>query len=220
MREDKLFIRSSNCAFGVTSISFLGHVLSDKGITLNPAKVKAILDWPESSGTPAQKKTQLETFLGLPDFHRRMVDHFADPVAPLNALTAENFEWGWSKRHVQCLNKLKKMITGVPLFVHAPHPNLRFCVETDVSEIVSGGGVPTTKPCGQTGHCIQLSQISTHRIAVPAPRERDASSGDSPERVAALPARQAFFAINGQHCSIVLSETSYSTPSTLVASVF
>lgn len=138
LRQHKLYIKRSKCAFALTSINFLGHVISDKGISMDPSKVQAILEWPEPSGSPAQCKTQLKGFLGLTNFHRRMVNHFAEPAAPLNAPPAEKAEWVWTDLHRHNFQELKKRMTSEPLFVHAPHPKLPFVVETDASGIASG----------------------------------------------------------------------------------
>jgi len=69
LRQHKLFIKRSKCTYAMTSINFLGHVISDKGITMDPSKTKAIMEWPDPTGTPAQCKTQLKGFLGLANFH-------------------------------------------------------------------------------------------------------------------------------------------------------
>eukprot|EP00983_Pelagomonas_calceolata_P003873 125605-Pelagomonas_calceolata.AAC.1 len=55
LREHKLYITRSKCEFAVSALRFLGHVISDRGITMDPdnLKVKAILEWPEPAGTPA-----------------------------------------------------------------------------------------------------------------------------------------------------------------------
>ena len=66
-----------------------------KGDHHGPLQNKSHSEWPDPTGTPAQCKTQLKGLLGLANFHRRMVHHFAEPGAPLNALTAEKTEWVW-----------------------------------------------------------------------------------------------------------------------------
>ncbi len=53
LRKQKLFIKHSKCEFGVNALKFWGHVISDKGITMDHDKLKAILEWPEPAGTPA-----------------------------------------------------------------------------------------------------------------------------------------------------------------------
>jgi hypothetical protein len=137
-RSHKLFIKRSKCAFALKSINFLGHVISDKGISMDPSKIQAVLEWPEPSGTAAQCKTQLKGFLGLANFHRRMIDHFAEPAALLNSLTAEKAEWEWTDAHCTSFTELKHRMIKEPIFVHAPHPSLSFFVETNASCIATG----------------------------------------------------------------------------------
>ena len=60
-----------------------------------------------------------------------MVHHFAEPAAPLNALTAEKTEWVWNDAHKQAFAELKRRMTEAPIFVLAPHPTARFIVDTE-----------------------------------------------------------------------------------------
>lgn len=43
LKEKQLFAKLSNCEFWLHEVSFLGHVISSGGITVNPSKVDAIL---------------------------------------------------------------------------------------------------------------------------------------------------------------------------------
>jgi hypothetical protein len=45
LREHQLYAKFSKCAFWLEEIQFLGHVLSAKGIVVDPSKVKDILEW-------------------------------------------------------------------------------------------------------------------------------------------------------------------------------
>jgi hypothetical protein len=44
LRQHRLFVKRSKCAFGVDSISYLGHIISAAGVAMDPAKVQAVLD--------------------------------------------------------------------------------------------------------------------------------------------------------------------------------
>jgi hypothetical protein len=46
LRQHRLFVKRSMCAFGVGSVSYLGHIISEAGITMDLAKVHAVHDWP------------------------------------------------------------------------------------------------------------------------------------------------------------------------------
>jgi hypothetical protein len=59
LREHQLYAKFSKCAFWLEEIQFLGHVLSAKGIVVDPSKVKDILEW--KSPTTVH---QVRSFLG------------------------------------------------------------------------------------------------------------------------------------------------------------
>jgi hypothetical protein len=46
LQQHHLFVKRSKCAFGVGSIAYLGHVISEAGVAMDPAKVQAVHDWP------------------------------------------------------------------------------------------------------------------------------------------------------------------------------
>lgn len=46
LHQHQLFVKRSKCAFGVNSISYLGHIISATGVAMDPEKVQAIANWP------------------------------------------------------------------------------------------------------------------------------------------------------------------------------
>jgi hypothetical protein len=60
LREHRLYAKFSKCAFWLEEIQFLGHVLSAKGIVVDPSKVKDILKW-----KPPTTVHHVRSFLGL-----------------------------------------------------------------------------------------------------------------------------------------------------------
>jgi len=46
LEKHNLFAKRSKCAFGLSSVEFLGHVVSGDGIKVDPNKVRAVEDWP------------------------------------------------------------------------------------------------------------------------------------------------------------------------------
>jgi hypothetical protein len=47
LRQHRLFVKRSKCAFGVPSIAYLGHIISAEGVAMDASKVQAVLDWPQ-----------------------------------------------------------------------------------------------------------------------------------------------------------------------------
>ena len=45
LREHKLYAKFSKCEFWLKKVPFLGHVLSENGISIDPSKVQEVMDW-------------------------------------------------------------------------------------------------------------------------------------------------------------------------------
>ena len=45
LRENQLFTKWEKCDFWMTEVKFLGHVVSQEGVLVDPAKIDAILQW-------------------------------------------------------------------------------------------------------------------------------------------------------------------------------
>ena len=66
LRQEKLYVKASKCAFGRQELGFLGHRVSAAGVSVDPRKVSAVRDWP----TPASN-VELRRFVGLCNYYRR-----------------------------------------------------------------------------------------------------------------------------------------------------
>jgi hypothetical protein len=62
-------------------VSFLGHIISNGGITVDPAKVKGIVAW--SIPTII---TKIRSFLGLAGYYRRFIEGFSKIAKPMTSL--------------------------------------------------------------------------------------------------------------------------------------
>nr|GFD20629.1 putative reverse transcriptase domain-containing protein [Tanacetum cinerariifolium] len=56
LRPEKLYAKFSKCEFWLSSVAFLGHIVSAEGITMDPAKVEAITKWPRPTSVTEGKK--------------------------------------------------------------------------------------------------------------------------------------------------------------------
>lgn len=108
LHQHRLFVKRSKCAFGVDSISYLGHIISATGVAMDPDKVRAVADWP----TPRSARA-VRGFLGLAGYYRKFVKEFDTIAALLTALLKEGF--AWTEASTAAFTTLKNAITTAPV---------------------------------------------------------------------------------------------------------
>ena len=92
LRHHKLFGKLSKCDFGKSTIHFLGHVVSDKGVATEPDKIKAIKDWSALRNLP-----ELWSFLSLASYYCKFVKSFSKLASPLTDLLAKDKLYLWEE---------------------------------------------------------------------------------------------------------------------------
>lgn len=127
LREKKLCAKFSKCEFWLNQVIFLGHTVSKEGISVDPSKVQAILEWQK----PRTVK-EIRSFLGLAGYYRRFVAGFAQLVKPLTALTKQKTPFVWSAACEESFQELKKRLTSAPVLV-LPQEGVDYDIYTDAS---------------------------------------------------------------------------------------
>lgn len=133
LKERKLYAKLSKCEFWLKEVSFLGHVISDGGISIDPSKVEAVLQW----DTP-KSATEVRSFLGLEGYYRKFIEGFSKLALPLNKLTGKGKAFIWDAQCEESFIELKKRLTSAPVLV-LPNPEEPFVVYCDASKMGLGG---------------------------------------------------------------------------------
>src|SRR3954468_19431702 len=81
LREHRMYAKFSKCEFWLPEVTYLGHVISAKGIVVNPERIEAVLEW-----TPPESVKQVRSFLGLASYIRLFVENFSKVANPLTEL--------------------------------------------------------------------------------------------------------------------------------------
>ena len=134
--EHNVQLKASKCDFATTSTRYLGYVVDGKGVSIDPhsKSTRAIREMP----TPSNQK-ELRGFLGLANFFRRWIPHFAKTSAPLQELLKKN---GWqrqglNKEQLDAVETLKDAITSDKVMCH-PQYDKQFEVHCDASPLGLG----------------------------------------------------------------------------------
>ena len=127
LREAGLKLKPKKCNLFKTSVSYLGHVVSNEGVATEKDKTEAISEWP----TPKTVK-EVRSFLGLASYYRRFVEGFAQNSKPLHQLTEKGRRFEWNDECQYAFDTLKQRLTSPPLLAY-PRPTEDYILDTDAS---------------------------------------------------------------------------------------
>jgi hypothetical protein len=126
LHRHRLFVKRSKCSFGVSSVAYLGHIISAAGVPMDPSKVQAIHDWPQPRSARA-----VRDFLGLAGYYMKFVNNYGAIATPLTALLKkEGFAWGVEAD--AAFSALKGGVTSAPVLT-LPDFTKPFVVECNAS---------------------------------------------------------------------------------------
>ena len=130
--EKNLVLNWEKCHFMVSQGIVLGHIMSEKGIEVDKAKIDLISKLP----SPTNIKT-VRQFLGHASFYRRFIMDFSKIAKPLYKLLEKDTKFIWDAGCQKSFEELKAYLTNAPI-VRAPNWKLPFEVMCDVSDMAIG----------------------------------------------------------------------------------
>ena len=127
LRERQLYAKLSKCQFWLDRVAFLGHVISAEGVSVDPQKIEAVVNW-----KPPKNVSEVRSFLGLAGYYRKFVEGFSKIAAPLTKLTRKDVKYDWVDACQQSFEELKSRLTLAPVLV-LPIGRDGFVVYSDAS---------------------------------------------------------------------------------------
>jgi hypothetical protein len=112
LRDNQLYTKYSKCEFWIGEVPFLGHVISNGGIVVNPAKVKEIMEWSVPTTV-----TEIQSFLGLVGYYRRFIEGFSKIAKPMTSLMEKGREFKWNEKCQESFDQLKKRLMSPPVLI-------------------------------------------------------------------------------------------------------
>jgi hypothetical protein len=125
LQQDGWRVKRSKCSFARREISYLGFVISSKGVSTNPIKIQSVASW-----LVLANAKELRSFLGLAGYYRKFVHHFGVISKPLTELLKKNVLFIWTFDHDKAFNTLKYALVLAPVLA-LPDFSKTFYIETD-----------------------------------------------------------------------------------------
>ena len=125
LRKAGLRLNTNKCHFGLREIKLLGFIVSEKGVTTDPDKVKVIKNLP----APTSVK-QVRSFIGACSYYRSLVPDFSKTAEDLIKLTRNNVKFHWGPDQEIAFNKLKDLLVSSDVMA-APQLDKPYKLYTD-----------------------------------------------------------------------------------------
>ena len=117
-------------------MKYLGHVLSNEGVSTDPDKIESVTEWPQPTTV-----TEVRSFLGFVSYYRRFIQNFSKVAKPLNKLLQNmegtpsqkiTFKVHWGPEQQEAFETLQKLCTESLILAYADF-KAPFILHTDAS---------------------------------------------------------------------------------------
>ena len=152
-----MYAKFSKCEFWLQKVPFLGHVLSENGIFVDPSKVQEVMDWKAPTLVH-----EVRSFLGLAGYYRWFILDFSKIGKPMTRLLQKDEKFVWTPKCEAAFHTLQTLLTSTPILAQ-PDIEKSFDVFCDASG-TSLGCVLT-----QEGQVIAYAsrQLKKHEVNYP-----------------------------------------------------
>lgn len=138
-----LKIKKEKCTFFADSVTYLGFVISSKGVHTSPDKIKAIKEVPEPKNV-----TELRSFIGMVMYYSKFVPNMSTIMQPLYDLLKKDTKFEWKCCHSETFIKIKEMLTSSTVLAHYSS-SLPLVLTTDASAVGVGAVISHLTPTGE-----------------------------------------------------------------------
>ena len=142
LRNANLKLKPSRCSLFQTECRFLGHIVSEAGISCDPTKLESVQSWPVPTNV-----SEVRSFLGLVGYYRRFIKDFSTVAYPLTELTHKSKSFIWTEACQIAYETLKSSLISDNILAY-PIENGDFILDTDAS-LHGIGAVLSQVQCGE-----------------------------------------------------------------------
>jgi hypothetical protein len=91
LRDNQLYAKFSKCEFWLDEVPFLGHIISNGGILVDPTKLRERVGWKILSSV-----TEIWSFLGVASYYQSFIEGFSKIAKPMTSLLEKGKEFKWT----------------------------------------------------------------------------------------------------------------------------
>jgi len=146
LTEHKLFLHPEKCEFHQKQIEYLGLVISENKVAMDPVKVTGVREWPIP-----ENRTDVQAFIGFVNFYCRFIQDFSTIARPLFNLTRSDQAWNWGTKEQEAFKCLKMAVTTALILVSSQDSE-PFCIEANSSDFASGDVLSQQLPGEEKWH--------------------------------------------------------------------
>lgn len=131
LRSHQLFAKKEKCQFGQKEVQYLGHIISETSVAVDPDKITTMMNWPKPSTLKA-----LRGFLGLTGYYRKFIQNFGKIAGTLMKMLKKD-SFSWTPAAEAAFQKLKEAMTKAPVLALSDFSK-KFIIECDTSGLGVG----------------------------------------------------------------------------------
>lgn len=141
--------------YKVSEVKFLGHIFNSSGVSVDPNRVKAIVEMEE----PTSKK-ELQRYLGMINYLRSFVPNMAQLTEPLRPLLRKGIEFAWLPIHSKSVKDITDHLSRTPV-LQPFHVNKNITIQTDSSQYGLGSVLmQDRRPISYASRCLTDTEVN------------------------------------------------------------
>ena len=142
LQQYDLYLRPKKCQFEQAEIEYLGMIIREGQVSMDPTKTEAITSWPKPKNL-----RDVRSFIGFANFYRRFIKDFSKIARPLHDLTKKDVPFSWGIAQQMAFDRLKEAFVTNPVLAmwDATSPTR---ITVDASGFATGGIIEQKKADG------------------------------------------------------------------------
>ncbi len=127
LEQNDLYLKPEKCDFKQKEIDYLGVIIGNRKLQMDPKKLKGVADWPKPN-----MPTEIRKFLSFTGYYHYFIQGYSKIAHPLLDLTKKAVIWNWGKPQQHAFEELKTRMCSCPVLTQ-PNFDKPFFLQTDAS---------------------------------------------------------------------------------------